>query len=84
MRERSRPLRFLMRLIATSSRLRQWCAKLEVQRSHECERGKHECLRHKMSYEKVVELAVASGALDGAFGTEANAYVHGLATAEDG
>jgi hypothetical protein len=27
-------------------RLRQWCAKLEGQRSHECERGTHECVRH--------------------------------------
>jgi hypothetical protein len=27
--------------------LRQWYANLEGQRSHECERGTHECVRHK-------------------------------------
>jgi hypothetical protein len=26
--------------------LRQWYANLEGQRSHECERGTHECVRH--------------------------------------
>jgi hypothetical protein len=33
-------------LIATSSTLRQWHANREGQRSHECERGTHECVRH--------------------------------------
>jgi hypothetical protein len=33
-------------LIATSSTLRQWHAKLEGQRSHEWERGTQECVRH--------------------------------------
>jgi hypothetical protein len=32
--------------IVTSSMLRQWYANLEGQRSHECERGTNECVRH--------------------------------------
>jgi hypothetical protein len=47
------PLSFFMRehpkalcSIVTSSMLRQWYANLEGQRSHECERGTHECVRH--------------------------------------
>ena len=32
--------------IVTSSPLRQWYANLEGQRSRECERGTHECVRH--------------------------------------
>src|SRR5665213_1393987 len=31
---------------ATTSTLRQWYANLEGQRSHECERGTQECVRH--------------------------------------
>jgi hypothetical protein len=33
-------------LIATCRMLRQWCSKLEGQRSHEWERGTQECVRH--------------------------------------
>jgi hypothetical protein len=29
-----------------TSTLRQWYSDLEDQRSHECERGTHECVRH--------------------------------------
>jgi hypothetical protein len=33
-------------LIARCRVLRRWCAMLEGQRSHECERGTQECVRH--------------------------------------
>ena len=32
--------------LPTSSTLCQWYAKLDGQRSHECERGTQECVRH--------------------------------------